>query len=183
MKGLSPIEAPGVENFTVLERSADRQLAAHIVGYTGDGGSGVTGIEKSWDSYLSSETAKQQIVYTLDGLGHSIAGIEPGRFAKRHVSGAGVVLTIDETIQKIVENAGSAGLDKGAIVVMDPDTGEIKASASFPSYTQSTWQSASRMKRYPYDQPGIFKLQCRLHIQSSDGGCSAGSRIVHNRDL
>ncbi len=137
LKGLSPIEAPGVENFTVLERSADRQLAAHIVGYTGDGGSGVTGIEKSWDSYLSSETAKQQIVYTLDGLGHSIAGIEP-EIREEHVSGAGVVLTIDETIQKIVENAGSAGLDKGAIVVMDPDTGEIKASASLPSYTQST---------------------------------------------
>ena len=33
-----------------------------------------------------------------------------------------------------MENAGSKGLEKGAVVVMDPYTGEIKAMASFPSY-------------------------------------------------
>ena len=42
------------------------------------------------------------------------------------------MLSIDENIQKVVENAGSAGLEKGAVVVMDPYTGEIRAAASFP---------------------------------------------------
>ena len=37
LRGVSDIEAPGADAFFVPVRSRDRQLAAHIVGYT-DGG-------------------------------------------------------------------------------------------------------------------------------------------------
>lgn len=137
LRGVSPIEAQGVTSFSVTRRSADRQLAAHIVGYTDADGNGMTGIEKSCNALLEAVSSEQKAVYVLDGLGHSIPGIDP-EIREAEGGGAGVVLSIDENIQKVVENAGIAGLEKGAIVVMDPYTGEIKASASFPSYTQST---------------------------------------------
>lgn len=133
LRGASELEAPGVLEFSVPVRTDSPQLAPHIVGYLDDAGRGLTGIEKSFDSYLSSFAAATQAVYQLDGLGRGISGLEPEVREAAEVK-AGMVLTIDSTIQKIVENAGSRGLEKGAVVVMDPNTGEIKAMASFPSY-------------------------------------------------
>ena len=137
LRGVSDMEAPGVDSFSVPVRSRDRQLAAHIVGYTDGDGKGVTGIEKSFNDFLEAASTEQKETYVLDGLGHSIPGIPPEIRAET-ASGAGIVLSIDENIQKVVENVGSAGLEKGAVVVMDPYTGEIRAAASFPSYTRST---------------------------------------------
>ncbi len=137
LRGVSDIEAPGADAFFVPVRSRDRQLAAHIVGYTDGGGAGVCGIEKSCNDFLEAAAARQSAVYILDGLGHSIPGIPP-EIREKAPSGAGIVLSIDENIQKVVENVGSVGIKKGAIVVMDPASGEIKAAASFPSYTRST---------------------------------------------
>ena len=119
--------------YSVPIRTDSPQLAPHIIGYLDDAGHGVTGIEKSYDEYLASFEEETQAVYQLDGLGRGISGLSPEIREAAPVK-AGVVLSIDANIQKIVENAGSKGLEKGAIVVMDPYTGEIKAMASFPSY-------------------------------------------------
>lgn len=127
------IDTPGVEEYTVSIRTDSPQLCPHIVGYLDDTGHGVTGIEKSYDEYLSSFAEETQAVYQLDGLGRGISGLTPEIRQAPEVK-EGVVLTIDANIQKIVENAGNRGLEKGAIVVMDPYTGDIKAMASFPSY-------------------------------------------------
>lgn len=127
------IDAPGVEEYTTSVRTDSPQLCPHIVGYLDDTGHGVTGIEKSYDEYLSGFAEETQAVYQLDGLGRGISGLTPEIRQAPEVK-AGVVLSIDANIQKIVENAGNKGLDKGAIVVMDPYTGDIKAMASFPSY-------------------------------------------------
>ena len=127
------LDTPGVEEYSVPIRTDSPQLAPHIIGYLDDAGHGVTGIEKSYDEYLASFEEETQAVYQLDGLGRGISGLSPEIREAAPVK-AGVVLSIDANIQKIVENAGSKGLEKGAIVVMDPYTGEIKAMASFPSY-------------------------------------------------
>ncbi len=127
------IDAPGVEEYTISIRTDSPQLCPHIVGYLDDTDHGVTGIEKSYDEYLSSFADETEAVYQLDGLGRGISGLTPEIREAPEVK-EGVVLTIDANIQKIVENAGNKGLEKGAIVVMDPYTGDIKAMASFPSY-------------------------------------------------
>ena len=139
--GAGELEAPGVVRFDVPVRTAVPQLAAHIVGYLDDTGSGVCGIEKSYDEFLRENSSQTQIVYQLDALGHGIAGIEP-EIRESSSSSAGVVLTIDAQIQQIVEEIGGRMLQKGAIVVMDPYTGEIRASASFPGYTLDTLAEA-----------------------------------------
>ncbi len=139
--GAGELEAPGIVRFDVPVRTAVPQLAAHIVGYLDDAGSGVCGIEKNYDEFLRENSSQTQIVYQLDALGHGIAGIEP-EIREGGGSSAGVVLTIDAEIQRVVEEIGSRMLQKGAIVVMDPYTGEIRASASFPGYTLDTLADA-----------------------------------------
>ncbi len=137
------IEAPGVEAFQVPVRTASPQLAPHIVGYLDSSGHGVSGIEAGWDAYLSEDPAVTEISCQLDALGHSIPGLTP-EIRREEADGAGVVLTIDANIQKVVENVGYRLLKKGAIVVMDPYTGEIRACASFPAYTAENLSEAVR---------------------------------------
>ena len=72
------------------------------------------------------------MVCTLDGLQRPIAGIEPE--IRESGSGRGIALTLDRDIQQVIQEAGTEMLDKGAIVVMDPYSGEILAAASFPAF-------------------------------------------------
>ncbi|MGI5895026.1 MAG: peptidoglycan D,D-transpeptidase FtsI family protein [Candidatus Merdivicinus sp.] len=143
LRNAGTIEATGVEKFSLPVRTASPQLAAHIIGYLDDAGNGVCGIEQSCNEFLSEQPSVTQVSCQLDALGHTIPGLQP-EIRQDPISSAGVVLTIDSNIQKIVENAGNRLLKKGAIVVMDPYTGEIKASASFPSYSLENLAQAIR---------------------------------------
>lgn len=134
LKTQKRIDAPTVTRFYKTQRYEIFQLAPHITGYVNGENSGVTGIEKSFDKLLKENTKKITASYVLNGLGHGMAGknaiINEGEDKK-----GGVVLTIDKDIQSKIQSIGLRMIEKGAIVVMDPYTGEIKASASFPSYT------------------------------------------------
>ena len=135
-----PEELTGVLTFRRQVRYSD-PLAVHVIGYLNNEGEGITGIEKSYDTLLTENSRQVDVVCTLDGLQQPIAGIEP----EVRESGAdenGIALTIDKEIQRIVEEAGDEMLDKGAIVVMDPYSGEILASASFPDYDPNDLSAA-----------------------------------------
>lgn len=127
------IELPYVNIFTNLIRSNSNSLAKHIVGYISDGNTGMSGIEKAFDDYLNENSKTSTISYTVNGLREPILGIEPIiNLAPTQTNG--VVLTLDYRLQELVENIGNEMIDKGAVVIMDPYTGDIKASASFPDY-------------------------------------------------
>lgn len=128
-----PLDLPGVYTFRTRSRYQSGQLATHLIGYLDNEGNGVTGIEKSYDELLSQNSRTVEVICSLDGLQQPISGLEPE--VRETGSGAGgIALTLDRDIQKIVEQTGQEMLQKGAIVVMDPYSGEIVASASFPSY-------------------------------------------------
>lgn len=130
----SAVNIPGVKVFPVKKRSSSNQLARHVIGYLNTGGNGVTGIEKSYNDFLKEGMALSTVTYQVDGTGAPLLGIEPAvSLAPEALKG--VVLTIDSRIQKIAEDAGKKYLKKGAIVVMEPSTGKIRAVASFPEYT------------------------------------------------
>ena len=135
------VDAEMVYSFSVAERCSEDQLAAHIIGYLDYSGTGVTGIEKSFEEFLSAHGRKIEVTGTLNALQQTIAGLEP-EVRISEDAGAGVVLTIDAEIQRIIEEIGGEMLDKGAIVVMDPYTGQIKAAASFPGYSPLDLETA-----------------------------------------
>ncbi len=106
--------------------------AEHIIGYTDSSGHGVCGIEKAYDSLLYSEKTVD-VVYGINGLGNTLYG--DGVHFDNDLSALtnGVVLTIDVNIQNIIKDC-SNGLNKGAIVVCEAQTGKIRGMLSVPSY-------------------------------------------------
>ena len=128
----------GGEN--IIFRSAVRtdsdQLAPHIIGYTSDG-AGMCGIEKAYDDFLRSNCSNNSVTLHIDAVGEVLNGLgSQAEFAEELQ--CGVITTLDKNIQQICENAADEnGLTMGAIVVMDPRTGEIKASVSRPDFDTS----------------------------------------------
>ncbi len=131
----------GVTQFEVSERYSNEQLAANIIGYINGDGEGITGVEQAYDSLLSSVGEEVNVHYTLNGVGTALlngkAEIETTGDGK-----TGVVLTLDREIQAICENVGAKKIEKGAIVVMEPETGKLIACASFPQYDPNDIESS-----------------------------------------
>lgn len=130
-----PVPASGLTLFQVPVRYSGRTLAPHVVGYLdGDGLHGATGAEQVFDDLLTSDSGKASVTYTVDAVGKPLEGIDPVLSDTTANAKAGVVLTIDEDIQKIAEDAAKAHMTKGAVVVMEPSTGRISAMVSLPDY-------------------------------------------------
>jgi peptidoglycan glycosyltransferase len=91
-------------------------LAAHAVGYS-SADLGRTGIEGTYNRYLSGSFGTEPLLQRLN---------------LKEKRGADVELSLDTRIQRVAEE-GLAGR-RGAVVAMDPRTGEILALASFPSF-------------------------------------------------
>lgn len=111
-------------------------LASHIIGFTGSDNQGLDGIEAKYDETLSGEKGK--IVRKADASGSVIGNGEEGYIDA--VEGDSVVLSIDANIQSIatkyleeacIDNKCEEG---GAVIIMDPDTGDILAMAVHPEY-------------------------------------------------
>lgn len=110
-------------------------LAAHVLGFVGTDDAGLDGIEMILDKTIKGKLM-QQIVET-DSHGTPIFK-SIFTFAERK-EGKSVLLTLDSTIQFIVEQSLDQAMirtkAKGATaIVMNPKTGEILAMASRPAY-------------------------------------------------
>lgn len=128
------LEIPQVTMFSVPKRNSQNQLAKHVLGYIDSSANkGVSGVESAYDELLSKNSETSSITYTLNGLGKPIYGVAPS-VSLAPIRTDGVVLTLDKRIQKVVEQVGGAMIKKGAIVVMEPSTGKLRAVASFPDF-------------------------------------------------
>jgi penicillin-binding protein 2 len=145
-------ELPGVQVAVETRREyPDGPLLAHVLGYTGpiDGATyqrlrgdgylqddqiGKAGVESSFEEELRG-------TYGIDLVERDATGrdIQTLRTVQDAVPGASLTLTIDKTIQKEATQAlkwgmKAAGLKRGVFIVMNPQTGEVLALVSLPSY-------------------------------------------------
>lgn len=139
---------PGVElRARWVREYPEGKAAAHVVGYigriadndvddldaTGDTGNyrgtdviGKKGIEKTWETALHGRTGLDEVEVTASGRPmRTLRRIEP-------VPGSNIVLSLDLALQKVAEEA--FGEQRGALVAIDPDTGEVLAFVSQPSF-------------------------------------------------
>ncbi len=123
--------------FSVSERYDGNNLACHIIGYTDSDGKGVTGIEKSFDSFLGDNKSSASIKFKADALGRVMLG---EKVTEIHtINKSAVVLTLDKRLQQICEKAlDETGIIKGAAVMIEVKTGNIKAVVSRPAFDMST---------------------------------------------
>ena len=133
-------------------------LASHILGYASQIDAeeyekrkeyysqndiiGKTGIEYVFEEYLKGKNGTKQIDMAVDGT------TTAEYIAEEAVKGSDVVLTIDANLQRVTEEALAANIQKiasggfgerfdakaGACVVMNVNTGEVLAMASYPDY-------------------------------------------------
>lgn len=133
MRTSAPVYAKGVENFTLTQRYADDQIAAHLIGYTQEGSGGVAGLEQALNDKLTEQGGRLMLRCFTDALRRPMEGHPPEFSDQGYSSGAGVVLTLDADIQRIAENAARS-IEKGCVVVMEVQTGDLKAMVSRPNY-------------------------------------------------
>ncbi len=117
---------PGIAIYNKEMRYGPDALATHVVGFQGQ-----TGIEKTFNSFLESDIKRYYVI--RDGLGQPIGGIA---LQKPMTEAWGIKLTIDRKIQKIVEDIMDESIYKGAVVILDTNSGEVLAMASRPNYKQ-----------------------------------------------
>lgn len=149
--GLNIVVQP-VRNYT------SGTLASHILGYAAQINAeeyearkdtydqndliGKTGIESVFEEYLRGKKGVKQIDMSVDG------STTAEYISQEAISGSDVVLTIDANLQKVTEEALKNNIQKiasggfgqsydakaGACVVMNVNSGEILAMASYPDY-------------------------------------------------
>ena len=114
-------------------------LASDVIGFTVDGNLGNAGIESSYNRILNGTNGREYGYLDTD------ASLE--RTVKNAVGGKTVVSTIDITLQSIVEKhilafneehkneaRSGEGSKNTAVIIMNPNTGEILAEASYPNF-------------------------------------------------
>ncbi len=114
-------------------------LASDVIGFTVDGNVGNGGIEGYYNSTLNGTDGRE--------YGYLDSGSSVERTVKEPVNGKTVVSTIDLQVQSVVEKyiqqfnderknnaTPGEGSKNTAVIVMNPQNGEILAEASYPNY-------------------------------------------------
>lgn len=106
---------------------------AHLIGYTNIDGSGIEGIEKSFDSMLVGKSGS--LTYRKDKFGNIVENISD---VKKY-DAQDVTLSIDEKLQSMVyreikKAVAENKAESGTAVLVDVRTGEVLAMANAPSY-------------------------------------------------
>lgn len=116
-------------------------LASHLLGFTGKDGQGLEGLENILDDELSGTAGR------IRSAKSAANGEMPFQYETYEAAqdGNNVILTIDKTIQQIVENHLQNAYEEeklgngAASIIMNPKTGEILAMAVAPAYDLSDY--------------------------------------------
>ena len=151
--------------FQVPTRYTLKTLSPHLIGYLNGEGQGVCGIEKEYNQLLSDHSGAIQIRYHVNGI-NNVQTTEPFTHTDTtEVASGGVILTLDSHIQEIVETIGREHIQKGAIIIIDPKSGDVLASSSFPTFSPTEIAKAIEQEDSPlfnrvlgqYDCGSVFK--------------------------
>jgi penicillin-binding protein 2 len=134
----------------------DGSLLAHVLGYTGritqdqlkqlaaqgylpDDVIGEDGVEASYESLLRGTYGIQQV--ERDAAGRPVKVVST---SQQPVGGANLMLTIDARLQRMATDAltwgmRAAGVKQGVTIVLNPQTGEILAMVSLPTYDNNAF--------------------------------------------
>lgn len=139
---LKDMKLPGINYVEEPQRFYPKgKLMAHLLGFAGIDNQGLNGIEITYNKVLSGKPGTIMVEYDNKGLEI------PGALQKYipPEDGNSIVLTIDETIQYIVERELDEVMKlknpkRAGVIVMEPKTGHILAMAARPAYDPNKYQ-------------------------------------------
>ncbi|MEP6956911.1 MAG: penicillin-binding protein 2, partial [Chthoniobacterales bacterium] len=126
------------------------RLAGHVIGYSGKTGrnpdgiidnhevlwpetEGRDGLEQTFNTMLTGQHGEYKMTFDKDGRRTSEKIVTPP------VPGYTVVTTIDVRLQELAEKALEAKAKRGAIVIVEPSSGDVLAMASWPVYNPNVF--------------------------------------------
>jgi len=138
-----------------------RDLAAQVIGYVGTDDEGLGGLELVYDDDLRGIPGRE--IIEVDARRKWF-----GRVERQPDPGQNLVLTVDGTIQYIVEKEleqamQDTGAAAGTVVVQNPHTGEILALANRPTFNPNVFNSVpkealkNRAVSDVYEPGSVFK--------------------------
>ena len=171
------------------------KVAGQIIGYTGKTGrnpdgiidnhetlwpetEGREGLEQTFNEMLTGKHGEYKLTFDKDGRKTSEKLITPP------VPGYNVVTTLDLRLQELAEKALEAKAKRGAIVIIDPNNGDILAMASWPTYDPNAVRSvdlgrttqgvARRSGHSAFAARVSFVLSAGIDLQNCRWNCRAG---------
>ncbi|MBL4709350.1 MAG: penicillin-binding protein 2 [Flavobacteriales bacterium] len=150
---------PGFFVQTRTLRTYPQQTAAHLLGYVGEASPkvikknnyyksgdhiGISGIEKQYETALRGKRGQE--VQMVDVFNRHKGQFMDGAYDTTAISGGDIQLTLDAKLQAygelLMQNK------KGSIVAIDPQTGEVLALISMPTYDPNLLVGRSRSRNY-----------------------------------
>ena len=171
------------------------KIAGQIVGYTGKTGrnpdgivdnhetiwpqtEGREGLEQTFNEMLTGKNGEYKLTFDKDGRKTSEKLVTPP------VPGYNVVTTLDLHLQELAEKALAAKAKRGAMVIIDPNNGDVLALASWPTYDPNVFVPSISAEKFKalQDRSGhsaftarlSFVLSAGINIQGCRGHCGAG---------
>ena len=116
-------------------------LLAHTLGFVGIDNQGLSGLELYYEEYLKGKNGS--LNYILDAKGGLLDGYESE--IEMPAAGMSITLTVDLTIQKIVERVLYNSFlkytpESAYALAMNPKTGEILSIASYPTFNPNNYK-------------------------------------------
>ena len=179
-----------------------RELLGPVLGFVSPDGLGKDGLELSFDDELRGHV--EEVNGLRDRSGHLL--FEGAQMDEEALAGHDVTLTIDSAIQHVVQQELDAAMATyetkgGAVIVLDPQTGELLAVASTPGYNPNDYSESdvdSRRDRAITDrfEPGsvmkVFTVAAALTqgvlkptetINCEHGSYQVGNVVIHDTHL
>lgn len=134
-------------------------MAAHLFGYIGEVDSNITrkdpyykegdyigksGIEQSYEPVLRGRRGVRRIL--VDVFNREKGSFQNGKYDTASVAGENLILSLDAVLQSYGEKLMQNKV--GAVVAIEPSTGEILACVSNPSYDPNLLVGRARTKNY-----------------------------------
>ena len=136
----------------VTQEELDKRTGLKVTGYSGVDLVGRAGLEAQYDAALRGRPGFRKVLVDSQGRVTGTAAEQPP------VAGSHLVTSIDAGVQGAAEKAlkhamdaaHTAGhpADAGAAVVMDVQTGNLVAMASYPTYDPSIWTGGISQEQY-----------------------------------
>ena len=174
-------------------------LASHVLGFAGDEAKGLEGLEKSYDKVLRGQG--HTIISQRDALGRTIH-LTQEAFTMLP-EGDHLVLTLDKGLQYQVEKILAETVEQrkaksGQAIVVVPQTGEILAMASWPTFNPNVFgrysrsQYRNRLVEDVFEPGSTFKLFVAAGalqsgkvldgqlIDCEEGKWKVGGKVIHD---
>lgn len=194
----SPLLVSGMSGVTV-QRDYKRfypaaDLTAQLVGLTGDGESGLSGLELAFDHILSGTPGRKKYIKDRSGKAVRDIGIE-----STASDGRDVALSIDLRLQYVQYRAlqtvvAKSGALAASAITVDSQTGEVLAASNYPSFNpndRSTFSASAARNHVFVDQyePGstlkaltaVAALETGRYTKDSVFDTSPGWMVVQGK--